>query len=183
MPGYKRTLAGRIALIFISVTFLFLPFSFLCSGCSGEKGDEIDVSMVGNDYEGWFEKEFSEYVSSIDADPGEFIELSHEDKEYLMEVVYSAVDDYFSGSDADGSSLFLEKYDGIDYKVFIGFGLEGQKKGSYSARKNNLAESVYVATSRTIEDERFGGIAEDEIGDLKIEIIILGDKKKDGRGL
>jgi AMMECR1 domain-containing protein len=181
MAGYK-IIIKKITLLFISTAFLLLPFAFLCSGCSGGKGDEIDASMAGDGYKGWFEKEFSEYVSSIDVDSGEFMELSQEDKEYLMEVAYRAVDDYYSGSDVNASSLFLEKYDGIDRKVFIGFDLEGAKKGSYSARKDNLAESVYVAALRTIEDDRFGGITEDDAGNLKIEVIILGDEKKLDKG-
>ncbi len=178
MPGYGKKITVRIILLFISMIFLFLPFAYLCSGCREEKEGEIDISVVGDDYESWFEKEFSKYVNSIEVDSGEFIDLSYEDKEYLMEVAYKAIDDYFSGSDVDEESLFLEKYDDVDRKVFIGFGLEGCKKGSYSARKNNLAESVYVAALRTIEDARFGGITEDDIDDLKIEIIILGDEKK-----
>ncbi len=178
MPGYKKKMLARIAPLFIAIIFLVLSFSYLCSGCSADKVSGIDVSKVGDDYESWFEKEFSEYVDSIDVDAGEFLDLTYEDKEYLMEVAYRAVDDYYSGSDADVSSLFLEKYNGIGRKVFVGFDLEGQKKGSYSARKDNLAESVYVATQRTIEDLRFGGITEDDADNLKIEVIILGDEKK-----
>ena len=143
------------------IIILFFISSFMTGSCKDTK-----------------EETFSEYVDSLDMDMNEFIDLSYEDKEYLMDVAYRAVDDYFSGSSGDGDSLFLEKYDGINKKVFVGFGVAGSKKGSYSARKDNLAESVYAATQSTVEDKRFGGITEDDIVNLNIEILILGDERK-----
>lgn len=182
----------RSILLILPIFILFLFLSFISSGCkeenkaaAEEKVDEIvkeesvieeDISI---DQSKLIDDKFKKYVDSIDLQVNEFIDLSYADKEYLIEVAYKAVDDYFSGSNESEESLFLEKYDGIDRKVFIGFRVNGLKKGSYSARKNNLAESVYVATLRTIEDTRFdGGITEGDLKDLKIEIIILGDEKK-----
>jgi AMMECR1 domain-containing protein len=179
------------ALFYVPVFILLFLFSFTASACAKDQTAEADTAEVTvTDQEDIREEEvasqgqqederFSEYVDSIEVDIDEFVELSCEDKEYLMEVAYKAVDDYFKGSAGDEESLFLGKYDGINRKVFIGFGIAGSKKGSYSARKDNLAESVYVATQRTIEDIRYGGgITEDDLDDLKIEIIILGDEKE-----
>jgi AMMECR1 domain-containing protein len=181
----------KIALFFVPVFILLFIFSFTVYGCAKEQIAEVDTAVEAEtDQEEVQEEEavdqgrlidsrFSEYVESIEVDIDEFLDLTYEDKEYLMDVAYKAVDDYFTGSAGDEESLFLEKYDGIDRKVFIGFGVAGFKKGSYSARKDNLAESIYIATQRTIEDTRYGGgITEDDLDDLKIEIIILGDEKE-----
>jgi len=185
----KFFMTKKITVFILPIFILFFLLSFAGSGCEKDKtaaeetadasvSDEEEVEEAEIvDQSKLMDDRFSEYVDSIEVDIDEFIDLSYEDKEYLVDVAYKAVDDYFTGSDED-KSLFLEKYDGIDRKVFIGFGVRGSKKGSYSARKSNLAESVYVATQRTIEDTRYGGgITEDDLSDLKIEIIILGDEK------
>jgi len=185
----KFFMTKKITVFILPIFILFFLLSFTASGCEKDKtaaeetadvnvSDEEEVEEAEIvDQSKLIDDRFSEYVDSIEVDIGEFIDLSYEDKEYLMDAAYKAVDDYFAGSDED-KSLFLEKYDGIDRKVFIGFGVAGSKKGSYSARKDNLAESVYVAAQRTIEDTRYGGgITEDDLDDLKIEIIILGDEK------
>ena len=139
-----------------------------------DEDEDSDINV--NEF---IEEKFKEFVESIDINEDEFIELNYNDKEYLISIAYKAIDDYFSGSGEPDESLFLEKYNYMDRKVFIGFRINGKKKGSYSARKNNLAESVYVATQRTIEDIRFdGGITEEDLKDLKVEIIIFGDEKK-----
>jgi len=175
----------KIAIFILPLFILFLLFSFISSACEKDKAaaeETIDITAADEDesidISKLIDDKFLEYTDSIEVDIDEFVDLSYEDKKYLMEVAYDAVDDYFTNS-GEEESLFLEKYDDIDRKVFIGFGVGGLKKGSYSARKDNLAESIYVATLRTIEDARFdGGITEDDLGDLKIEIIILGDEKK-----
>ncbi len=139
-----------------------------------DKSEETEISK-----DEIIDEKFKQFVESIDIGESEFIELNYNDKEYLMSIAYKAVDNYFSGSSTSAEPLFLEKYNYIDRKVFIGFRVNGKKKGSYSARKNNLAESVYVATQRTIEDTRFnGGITEEDLKDLKVEIIIFGEEKK-----
>ena len=183
----------KITLFFLPVFILFFLFSFAVSGCEKEKTtaeeENADVTVSEEDEAGeeeeiidksrLIDEMFYEYMGNIEVDIDEFVDLTYEDKEYLIDVAYKAVDDYFKGSGTDKESLFLEKYDGIDRKIFIGFGIAGSKKGSYSARKDNLAESVYVATQRTIEDTRYGGgITEDDLDDLKIEIFILGDEKE-----
>ena len=193
MFKYKRLFTiRRITILLLPIFILFLFLSFISSGCKEDKvaveetsdiaaveEDVVAEEDIGIDQNKLIEDKFKEYVDSIEPQVDEFIDLSYEDKEYLIEVAYKAVDDYFSGSGESEESLFLEKYDDIDKKVFIGFRVNGLKKGSYSASKNNLAESVYVATLRTIEDQRFdGGITEDDLKDLKIEIIILGDEKE-----
>ncbi|GAI25297.1 unnamed protein product, partial [marine sediment metagenome] len=95
-----------------------------------------------------------------------------------MEVAYQAIDDYFSGSGESDESLFLEKYNDINRKVFIGFRINGDKKGSAVAVENNLAKSVYKAALRALEDQRYkGSITENDLKDLKIEIKIFGDEK------
>ncbi len=122
---------------------------------------------------------FIDYVDSLEIHYDEFMELDYSDKEYLMDIAYKAVDDYFSGITEPDESIFLKKFDGLDNKVFIGFRVKGSKKGSYSARKDNLARSVYVASQRTIEDTRYdGSITEENLSDLKIEILIFGDEKE-----
>jgi len=139
-----------------------------------DKSEETEISK-----DEIIDEKYKQFVESIDTGESEFVELNYNDKEYLVSVAYKAVDDYFSGSGEPDESLFLEEYNGINKKVFIGFRVNGRKKGSYSARKNNLAESVYIAALRTIEDQRYdGGITVEDLKDLRIEIIILGDEKK-----
>jgi len=117
---------------------------------------------------GCVEKEFFHYI------PDEVIDLTYEDKDYLISVAYMAVNDTFSGNNQTYD--WLEKFDGVNNKVFIGFRINGKKKGSWSATKDNLAESVYTATVRTLEDQRYdGSITEEDVPDLKIEIFILGE--------
>jgi len=117
---------------------------------------------------GCVEKEFVHYI------PDEVIDLTYEDKDYLISVAYMAVNDTFSGNNQTYD--WLEKFDGVNNKVFIGFRINGEKKGSWSATKDNLAESVYTATVRTLEDQRYdGSITEEDVPDLKIEIFILGE--------
>jgi AMMECR1 domain-containing protein len=186
----KFFMIKKNTVLILPIFILFFLLSFAGSGCEKDKtaAEETADASVSDEKEveeaevvdqiKLIDDRFSEYVDSIEVNIDGFIDLSYEDKEYLMDVAYKAVDDYFTGSGGEEESLFLEKYDGIDRKVFIGFGVAGSKKGSYSARKSNLAESVYVATQRTIEDTRYGGgITEDDLSDLKIEIIILGDEK------
>jgi len=75
-----------------------------------------------------------------------------------------------------GPPPFPKKYDGIDNKVFISLAIDGAKRGSWSAKKSNLAHTVYAATESTLKDKRFGGISKEDADDLQIEIIILGDE-------
>ncbi|MBA7508113.1 hypothetical protein ES705_00033 [subsurface metagenome] len=204
MFKFKRSKNFKIYyLLIMFLIILFLMFGIVTSGCKKESEKEVEdtVETVAEEDEvsketpaeeipdededsdinvnEFIEEKFKEFVESIDINEDEFIELNYNDKEYLMSVAYKAVDNYFSGSSTSAESLFLEKYNDIKRKVFIGFRINGRKKGSYSARKNNLAESVYVATQRTIEDIRFdGGITEEDLKDLKVEIIIFGDEKK-----
>lgn len=118
------------------------------------------------------------FTGSLDVMEDDFLRLDQEDKEYLIGIAYQAVEDYFAGVEELDESLFLEKYNGIDNKVFISFHLKGNKKGSFSAKEDNLARSVYSASQKTIEDERYGGsITEEDFYGLMIEIYILGEEK------
>jgi len=124
------------------------------------------------------EGRIEEFINSIEIQEDEFLDLDYEDKEYLIDIAYKAVDDYFSDVTEIDESLLLEKYDDIDNKVFIGFRVMGYKKGSYSAKEKNLAKSVYIATQRTIQDARYdGSITETQLGHLKIEVFIIGEEK------
>jgi AMMECR1 domain-containing protein len=200
----KKSLSSKISYLFFPLLFASLLFALQCTqiGCKieidevAENSSEIvieDEEIIGEetgveiteekdepeiDNDEMSDQAFIDYVNTIEIDSNEFIELDYKDKEYLMDIAYKAVDDYFNGIIEPDESLFLKDYDDIDYKVFIGFRINGTKKGSYSAKKNNLARSVYLATQRTIEDTRFNGsITGDNLKDLKIEIIILGDEK------
>jgi len=180
----------KITLLILPLFILSLLLSFASYGCKQENEatieEKVDVVIKKEDIveedisvnqSKLIDDKFKEYVDSIELQVNEFIDLSYEDKEYLMEVAYKAVDDYFAGSGESAEPLFLEKYDNINRKVFVGFRVNAKIKGSVSARKDNLAESVYVATLRTLEDQRFeGGLTEDDVKDLKIAIIILGDE-------
>jgi len=124
------------------------------------------------------EERIEEFINSIEIQEDEFLNLDYKDKEYLIDIAYRAVDDYFSGVTEIDESLFLEKYDDIENKVYIGFRVIGYKKGSYSAKEENLAKSVYIATQRTIQDTRYdGSITETHLDRLKIEIFIIGEEK------
>jgi len=119
---------------------------------------------------GCINKEIIHYIQN------EVIDLTYEDKEYLISVAYTAVNDTFSENNQTYN--WPDTFDGIDKKVFIGFRINGKKKGSWSALKDNIAEGIYTATVRTLEDQRYdGSITEDDVSDLKIEIFILGDYK------
>ena len=124
------------------------------------------------------EERIEEFINAINIEDDEFLDLGYEDKEYLIGVAYKAVDDYFSGVTEIDESLLLEKYDGINNKVYIGFRIMGYKKGSYSAKEENLAKTIYVATQSTIQDARYdGSITEEHLDHLKIEVFIIGEEK------
>lgn len=119
---------------------------------------------------------FSDVCQRLQPDPS-LPELTQEDKEYLISLAYVAVYNFYSGKEE--MPEFPEEYEGINNKVFIGFNVNGSKKASWSAKRNNLAESVYLAAWRSFEDTRFsGGMKEEDRKDLKIEVFILGDEKK-----
>ncbi|OYT27551.1 MAG: hypothetical protein B6U97_01265 [Candidatus Altiarchaeales archaeon ex4484_96] len=103
-----------------------------------------------------------------------FFNLSRGDQDYLVAVAYSAVNDYFLSNDSGKN--WPPRFDNVKRKVFVGFRVDGVKRGSWSALRDNLAESVYVAAHRTLSDRRYGpALTEDELSRLKIEIFILGD--------
>jgi len=100
--------------------------------------------------------------------------LSQEDKHYFITVAQTSVSDFFSGK-VEAEHTWPARYDGVNNTVFIAFRLQGKKKGSWSARENNLASSIYIATQRTLKDQRYNGsIEEKDIPNLKIEMFILG---------
>lgn len=108
------------------------------------------------------------------SDQNEVVNLSYEAKEHLISIAHKAVNDFFEKNDEPRE--WPEKFDGVNKKVFVGFRVDGKKKGSWSARKNNLAETVYVAALRTAQDRRYSGaIKKEDIPDLKIEIFVLGE--------
>ncbi len=100
--------------------------------------------------------------------------LSQEDKEYLINVSQTSVSDFFNGKE-DAEHTWPASYDGINNTVFVAFRIQGKKKGSWSAKETNLAQSVYLATQRTLKDNRYdGAIKKKHVPELKIEIFILG---------
>ncbi|MEA1925212.1 MAG: AMMECR1 domain-containing protein [Candidatus Altiarchaeota archaeon] len=104
----------------------------------------------------------------------DFLNLSQKDREYLVSVAYTAVTDFFSGNVSGGG--WPDRFDGVNRKVFVGFRVKGKKSGSWSALRDNLAESVYVAAKRTLLDRRYGSpLTEEGVSELKIEVFILGD--------
>ena len=142
----------------------------------GEITDKLDETVV-NEYE-MVDKRIEEFIDTLDIGQGDFIELAYEDKQYLINTAYNAVSDYLSGASLIDKSIFSEKYDDIGNEVFTVFRVGGRKKGFGSANKDNLAESVYSAAWNTVEGiEVKGSIAEEDPGDLKIEILILGDER------
>ncbi len=204
MKKNKDLKMKKLYLFFIFILLISLPaIIVVLSGCRNKNGEVIEDTLASISEEKEINEEtsseevseentepeidekeliderFMDYVDSLEVNYVEFMELDYNEKEYLMGIAYRAVDDYFSGITEPDESLFLEKYDDINYKVFIGFRVKGSKKGSYSARKDNLARSIYVATQRTIEDARYdGSIIEENLKDLKIEILIFGNEKE-----
>ncbi len=172
----KRPVNLKISyLIIVFLIILTLSLSTAAGGCKRGIEDNPDIEI---DTGRPADEKLGNFIESIDIDQGRFIDLDQDDMEYLISISYRAVDDYFSGSNEPAEPMFLDKYNGINRKLYIGFRVNGHKKGSYSAREDNLAETVYIATMRTIEDKRYdGGITEDDLADLKIEIIIIGDEK------
>lgn len=144
---------------------------------SGEEiTDEAKEPEV--DEYGMVDKRIEEFINALDIGQGDFIELTYEDKEYLIDTAYRAVSDYLAGITQVDESLFLEKYNNIENEIFTVFRIGGEKKGSSFAKKDNLEESVYAAAWRTIEDAvNNESITENDSGDLKIEVVILGDEK------
>jgi len=200
----KKTIMLQIELKkkYTILVLAFLPlFSMLFLGCKetadisggidieppqeeGSTGEEfpevIDITETEEpqkDLEAAVDGKLEEFIASLYIPDDDFLGLDYEDKEYLLGIAYQAVEDYFKGGTEVDESIFPVKYDGIDNKVFIGFRVKGDKKGSYSAREDNLARSVYTAARRTVEDDRFeGSITQEDLYDLKIEVFILGEE-------
>jgi len=170
-----RKIANILILILIG---LFLTSNNFLSGYSIKSTDIEDLKKANNPDQ-LVDEDFREFTQTIEVPADDFIGLSEKDKKYLIDISYQAVNDYFNDKVESRDISFDEKFNNINNKVFIGFRINGRKKGSYSAQKNNLAESVYEATLRTVEDQRYdGGITKNILKDLKIEIIILGDEKE-----
>lgn len=132
------------------------------------------INIYNPDKDDVSQKQNSPMCGEISSDPS-IPGLSYQDKEHLINLSYQAVADYFQNN-ANGKD-FLSKFDDINNMVFVSLNINGDEKGSRASRKDNLARSVYTATLKTLKDDRFGGIGREEIGDLKIEIFILGEEK------
>ena len=118
------------------------------------------------------------FFSNIEIENKDFLVLTEADKRYLIDLVYSTVNDFFLSNTNNTDVTYPEKFNDINKKVYVRFLVNNQKRGSYSAKENNLAETVYNATIKTLNDDRYGGtLKESEINGLKISIYIIGDEK------
>jgi AMMECR1 domain-containing protein len=121
----------------------------------------------------------TQYLKEIDLKKNsDFIDLTNEDKEFLINVAYKAAEDYFKGSFVEDNSLFLEKFNNINREVFVYFRTDGKKRCSANVLEKNLSKAVYVSAFNAANDKSLGGIVKTDLEDLNVEIFIIGDKRK-----
>jgi AMMECR1 domain-containing protein len=115
-------------------------------------------------------------------------ELASEDRKYLAGLAYDAARDYFAGKEV--RPAFPEKFGGACNEVYAVFRVDGRLKGSASALRKNLADSVYSAVGKALKEGRCegtlkcsGNLTRSELGKLQIEVFILdGGREVSDRG-
>ncbi len=171
----------------IKVFIIIILIIVFISGCSIDTGkNTVDLNQgLPTDIQYDYSEEdravdirLTEYLGGIDLSSNDFIELSNENKDFLIGVAYKAAEDYFEGQQGGDSSLFLETFDNFNREVHALFRIDGKKRSMSVANENNLAKAVYIAAFNASRDETLGGISKNELSNLKIEIFIAGDKKK-----
>jgi len=76
------------------------------------------------------------------------------EKEALLEVAYAAVDDFYAGR---RRSDFDPSFGGVGNEVYVVFRLDGRRWGAGRASCGNLAESVYNAAYRILDEKSCDG--------------------------
>ena len=147
----------KIVLCFF--TFLVFPLAIFFSGGYHDHNEKIELQTDG-----------------ITVNYEDLPVLTEEDKEFLISVALGAAQDVFS--DTSPPEYWPERYDNISNKVFISFRANGKKRGSWSAKKDNLAETVYFSAKNTVLDERYGGnMTIEEFPYLETDIFVLGKQR------
>lgn len=106
------------------------------------------------------------------------IQLSYDDKKYLIEVSKKTIGQHLK----QGTRYNVENVPSrffLGNKVFVSLYLNGAIRGSWSAQKTNLADSVIYATINALNDERFKKINGDEdFEKVDILLTIIKDSKE-----
>jgi len=102
------------------------------------------------------------------------VDLTEGDKQILVDTAYQAVHGFFA-QDPEPTT-FSSAFDGMGNTVFVGFRVDGVKRGSWSSAGSNLLQTVYDATVNTADDTRYGQLRLDETDKLSIELFILGSE-------
>ena len=183
----------------LTITLILFPFFFGCSAGTvveditdvqdieqegmEKNNSEVIVTEEGSKEEETGEltqilmdKSIIEYIETLDLDAGEFLELSQQDKAYLVDLTSQAVLGYISGNPIEEKVSHPSQYDGIEYEVHIILRVDGRVAGWDFACNSNLAESVYNAAINTMKDQTTDiNTIKDNLWKLSIEIIIKGD--------
>lgn len=167
----------KLLLSFI-ITLLIIVFLSGCNLNIIKSGLSSNTQSIYTEEDKAVDLKLTQYLKEIDQKNNDFINLTDEDKKFLVDIAYKAVKDYFKGSFEEDNSLFLEKFNNINREVFVYFRVNGKKKCAASALENNLAEVVYTSAFNAAKDKSLGGIEEADLKDLNIEIFIIGDKIK-----
>jgi hypothetical protein len=136
---------------------------------SNEITDEV-ISLMDTD--------ITDYINSLEPDTGQFLELTRQDREYLIELAYDTIKDYFSDGITEEKS-YPSKYKNIANEVHVVLRVDGRKICWDFAESNNLAESVGLAVKNVMDDENTdSSFIEDNLWKLAVEIIIKGEEKE-----
>ncbi|MFH1729418.1 MAG: AMMECR1 domain-containing protein [Pseudomonadota bacterium] len=108
-------------------------------------------------------------------------ELSYADKEYLIATSKKAISNFLESNKPD--SNWPEKYNNMKNKVYVTFRNKGNLLSSWSSQKNNLAETIYKATTENLQSLALKTkLNEDMIKNVQIHIHILSSQRPLGAG-
>jgi len=138
-----------------------------------DSGNEITDEVIP-----LMDTDITDYINSLDLDIGQFLELTQEDREYLIGLAYDTITAYFSGSITNETS-YPSQYDNIENEVHIVLRVDGRQICWNFAESNNLAESVTHAVKNAMDDiNKEASFIEDNLWKLGIEIIIKGEERQ-----
>ncbi len=126
------------------------------------------------------DEDVTEYIASLDLGLDEFLDLTPEDREYLIGLVYDTISSFLS-NDLEENKSYPSEYDNIKNEVHVILRVDGKQKGWNFATSSNLARSVAGVVLNILQDTKTDiDFIKQNLWDLGVEIIIKGEEKELG---
>lgn len=125
------------------------------------------------------DERINEFFLNLELKTDDFLSLSDEEKQSLVDTAYTALDDFFKQTvKKPNDPYFSSEYGNSDNVVFVFLRIEGEKLGYSLVKTGNFAESVYIAALNALKNSDTGKeISADTTGKIKVNIFVLGDEK------